>query len=568
MDSQGLEVIFTPVYGTDHAPLCYLLEVNNIVILLDCGWSIGFDPKVIEPLRSVAPRVDLVLLSHPGLAHLGALPYAVANFGLQAPVYSTLPVFRMGMMFLVDAHQSRELCEDFTTFTLDDVEEAFSDARCKQLKYSQPLHLSGKGDGITVTPHQAGHMIGSCVWKISKEGNDVVYAVDFNHAKERHLAASAINKLFRRPAVLITDARSAMSKADKQDKREQDLIDHVLGVAPQHQQHQQHQQQGWGLRGGGNVLIPVDTAGRVLELLLVLDQAWKRGRFESAYPLVLLENVGFSTLEFAKTMMEYMDPDITAQFNLDRVNPFDLQRVKVAQSLDELATISPGTPKLVLATPTSMGCGFSNQLLADWAADPRNLVLITSRAAPGTVAHALLSTEQGGLLQFRQFVREPLVGKELEAYLEEKRAEREVEALARRSRADETAMKAMAEGRGGGGGGGGRGGVLDWGFGKYATPRYPLFAINERRFVYDDYGQRIRPGDFIEAALRASGSGEAEGALADGEGGGRGGGEGFEGEAGGRPRRLTRRMRRRRRTGVRGAAGTATTNSPATRTRQ
>jgi cleavage and polyadenylation specificity factor subunit 2 len=32
------------------------------------------------------------------------------------------------------------------------------------------------------------------------------------------------------------------------------------------------------LRGGGSVLMPVDTAGRVLELLLVLDAAWAAQR--------------------------------------------------------------------------------------------------------------------------------------------------------------------------------------------------------------------------------------------------------------------------------------------------
>lgn len=31
----------------------------------------------------------------------------------------------------------------------------------------------------------AGHLLGGTVWKITKDGEDVVYAVDFNHRKER-----------------------------------------------------------------------------------------------------------------------------------------------------------------------------------------------------------------------------------------------------------------------------------------------------------------------------------------------------------------------------------------------
>lgn len=40
------------------------------------------------------------------------------------------------------------------------------------------------------------------------------------------------------------------------------------------------------LRGDGSVLVPVDTAGRVLELVLLLERAWADARL--TYPLVLL----------------------------------------------------------------------------------------------------------------------------------------------------------------------------------------------------------------------------------------------------------------------------------------
>lgn len=37
-------------------------------------------------------------------------------------------------------------------------------------------------------PLLAGHMIGGAVWRITKMGEEeIVYAVDFNYRKERHL---------------------------------------------------------------------------------------------------------------------------------------------------------------------------------------------------------------------------------------------------------------------------------------------------------------------------------------------------------------------------------------------
>ena len=107
--------------------------------------------------------------------HLGALPYVISKFGLNCPIYATLPVRNMGLvkiskerkerkntikndgknkqtnkktkqkkkMFLYEACLSRQRREDFETFNLDDVDEAFSDKRWTILKYSQRESLQG-----------------------------------------------------------------------------------------------------------------------------------------------------------------------------------------------------------------------------------------------------------------------------------------------------------------------------------------------------------------------------------------------------------------------------------------
>lgn len=46
--------------------------------------------------------------------------------------------------------------------------------------------MTGKGEGIVIAPHVAGHLLGGTLWKITKDGEDVIYAVDFNHRKERY----------------------------------------------------------------------------------------------------------------------------------------------------------------------------------------------------------------------------------------------------------------------------------------------------------------------------------------------------------------------------------------------
>ena len=48
------------------------------------------------------------------------------------------------------------------------------------------FNILGRGHGLQITPLPAGHMIGGTIWKIVKDGEEeIVYAVDYNHKKER-----------------------------------------------------------------------------------------------------------------------------------------------------------------------------------------------------------------------------------------------------------------------------------------------------------------------------------------------------------------------------------------------
>lgn len=124
--------------------------------------------------------------------------------------------------------QSRHNMEDFDLFTLDDVDAAFD--KIVQLKYNQSISMKGKGYGVTLTPLPAGHMIGGTIWKIVKVGEeDIIYAVDFNHKKERHLNGCELERL-QRPSLLITDAFNATYQQARRRTRDEKLMSkfHIL----------------------------------------------------------------------------------------------------------------------------------------------------------------------------------------------------------------------------------------------------------------------------------------------------------------------------------------------------
>jgi cleavage and polyadenylation specificity factor subunit 2 len=89
------KIQFTPLSGAQNEdPLCYILEIDDLCIMLDCGWDDKFDINSphLKELTKYIDRIEVVLLSHSDLAHTGALPYIHGKLGLKADIYATLPV--------------------------------------------------------------------------------------------------------------------------------------------------------------------------------------------------------------------------------------------------------------------------------------------------------------------------------------------------------------------------------------------------------------------------------------------------------------------------------------------
>ncbi|CAD6231676.1 GSCOCG00001529001-RA-CDS [Cotesia congregata] len=416
----------------DESPPCYLLEIDEVKILLDCGWNEHFDESFMRELKRYVHQIDAVLLSYPDPLHLGALPYLVGKCGLNCPIYATIPVYKMGQMFMYDMYQSRNYMEDFDLFTLDDVDAAFD--KIVQLKYNQSVSMKGKGYGVSLTPLPAGHMIGGTIWKICKVGEeDIVYAVDFNHKKERHLNGCELEKL-KRPSLFITDAFNASYQQARRRLRDEKLMTNILQT----------------LRGGGNVLIGVDTAGRVLELAHMLDQLWRNKESGLlAYSLALFTNV------------------------------------------------------IVLASTPDLECGFSRELFLEWCTRPENSIIITSRTSPGTLARDLI--ENGGnrsiTLEIKNRVK--LVGYELEEYQKRERARQE---LLKQEKMETADISSESEDEIEVGGARGKHDLLvkqetKPGFFKQSKKQYPMFPLVEEKIKCDEYGEIIRPEDYKIAEI-------------------------------------------------------------------
>ncbi|KAJ1597364.1 hypothetical protein NDA14_005783 [Ustilago hordei] len=499
--------------------LAYLLQMDDVRVLIDCGSpedfvfsnsvsastsdnhdgkaesssmaqqreasdptaSFDLDQLKAAPLdtllRQLAPTIDLVLLSHSSLDHLGLFAYAHAKLGLRCQVYATMPVQSMGKLTVLEAIQTwrsevdiekESSSSSFNTHrclpTANEVEDAFEEI--KTVRYMQPTHLEGKCASLTLTAYNAGHSLGGAIWKIrSPTSGTVVVALDWNHNRERHLDGTILlsssaaapgapgsgsgSDAVRRPDLLITEIERGLVTNTRRKDRDAALIDLVHTT----------------IQAGNSLLFPIDASARLLELMVLLDQHWAYAYPHARFPLCLISRTGKEVIERSRTYMEWMTREWatkaneTIEANQDKSkppnrgnrsaaasSPLDFKYVKVYSSLQAMDEAIPqDQAKVVLAVPPSMTHGPSRRLLARFAKNPNDVVVLISRGEPGSLCRQLWdawNTNQGkgfawaqGKLgeavtpntrvRFELKSRVPLQGEELRAHLEAEQAERD-----------------------------------------------------------------------------------------------------------------------------------------------
>ena len=398
----------------------------------------------------------------------------------------------MGEMFMYDLHQSRHNYEDFNLFSLDDIDLAFE--KVIQLKYNQSLELKGKGHGIVITPLPSGHIIGGTIWKIIKDNEeDIIYAVDYNHKKERHLNGCNVENIYR-PTLLITDCYNAMYKQERRKERDEQLMTNILST----------------FRNGGNVLIAVDTAGRVLELSHMLDQLWRTsGSGLSTYSLAMLNTVSYNVIEFAKSQVEWMSDKIMKSFEGQRNNPFNFKHLKLLHNINELDKIKE--PVVVLASQPDLESGFSRELLLRWCQNAKNSVILTQRSSSHTLSTKLIDLlkikkEPDAMDVDKRLItieikeRIPLEGEELVDYNEKLRnqmIEESKNKMKERFDTDDedendvSNLKELSKSNAK---------IIEDSFAKQnmlEKKNYPIYPFNETKMKWDEYGEIINPKDFV-----------------------------------------------------------------------
>lgn len=315
----------------------------------------------------------MILLTHPTISHLGAYVYLYKTspeLFENVPIYATLPVINMGRMATLDSYRSAGLLGPLldNQISVTDVEEAFD--KIHSLKYSQPFTLGGKLEGMTITAFNAGHTLGGTIWRIQKDHESIVYADEWNHAKDSHLNGAFLQngnfiEALSRPTAMICGSKISEPFKDRKDALFKDIKQTI--------------------QKGGTVLIPTSSGGRVLELCHILDAYWRKHKMSA--PLLYYSHVGKRTMSYASSMLEWMSSAIIDEWQVQNNSPFDTKHLKVITDLKELEKMDG--PKVVLASGEAMEVGFARSIFASICDNDASTIILTERPGYGSLADML-----------------------------------------------------------------------------------------------------------------------------------------------------------------------------------
>lgn len=161
---------------------CYLLEINNIKILVDCGMWQGqkfTEDRNYKPFPFNPKEINYLILTHAHLDHCGRIPKLFKD-GFNGKIITTHATAEFAQLMLKDsAHVIKEEAEIGGYPPL--YAEADAEA-CNPLFQGYNYHEKIKlANDIEVCLFDAGHILGSAIVTIMAEGKKIVFSGDLGN---------------------------------------------------------------------------------------------------------------------------------------------------------------------------------------------------------------------------------------------------------------------------------------------------------------------------------------------------------------------------------------------------
>lgn len=356
-----------------------LIEIAGKKLLVDAGIRIsakqrhGVGDDQLPDLRliSEAGGPDMILVTHAHTDHTGALPLVVERYP-HVPVIATAPSIALIRILQADAQRimkSRQEQESelplFDEISVDRLLDAF-----QVVEFRQTLKL---GEGLQVTYHPSGHIVGAASLVIESEEGTLVMSGDLSLTPQRAVIRAQIPNV-KADALVLESTYGGKLHANRaaEEKR---LIETLRGV----------------IARGGRALIPAFALGRAQEVLQILLA--NRDLIEAPiYVDGMVRAVCRAYVRFPDWL-----PAETVRAAKDE-NLFFRNKVHAVESQAQRAEIANSATPAIIVTSSGMLTGGPSAVYARaFGGDLRNAILLTGyqdEEAPGRAIQRAIRERQ------------------------------------------------------------------------------------------------------------------------------------------------------------------------------
>jgi hypothetical protein len=351
---------------------CFLLSTPESKIMIDCGVNVGSDdnmtPYLYLPEVQPLNQIDAVVLTHAHLDHQGLVPL-LYKYGYEGPIYCTSPTRDIMTLLQLDFIDVAAKDGKKTPYESTNVRDA--------LKHTIALDFEEVTDiapDVKLTFHNAGHIIGSAVshFHIGDGLHNVVVTGDYKYGPTR-LFDPAVNKFPRVETVITESTYGASSAVQPSLKEAEKNLQQIIKKT---------------IDNKGIVLIPAFAVGRSQEVMIVLEDAIRRGILDDIP--VYLDGMIWEATAIHATYPEYLNNNLRKLIFQKGQNPFLADCFKPVDSHDlRKKIIEDPHPCVILSTSGMMNAGPVMEYFKAFAPDPNNTLVFVGYQADGTLGRRI-----------------------------------------------------------------------------------------------------------------------------------------------------------------------------------
>lgn len=340
---------------------CILVTAGSTKIILDAGLNPSEDMTFPQIPDHEIKAADAVVITHAHLDHCCFTPHLFAR-GYKGKIFSTKPTMELLNVQVADYMRLSEP-KEITKGVLAQMGKSF-----KVIEYRKPFMIKD----VKIELINAGHLLGSCLVKLTYKGKSILYTGDINLQSTKLLEGADLRNL--QADVLIMESTYGgkedvfMSEKDMARNMVKSINDTILR--------------------GGKVLIPSFGVGRAQEVLLFLDDFMNSGKLPKV-PIYVDGMIG-KVLRIHRHNVIYCKKEVQSRILMSDYDPFKSPNFIIVERPNRSKIVESDESSIIVTTSGMLTGGPVVYYLKKMAGSSINKLMLIGYQVEGTPGRALI----------------------------------------------------------------------------------------------------------------------------------------------------------------------------------